>query len=256
MLMGEEIRWEPRALTLDRLSWEEFRDYLADGTDLALIPVGSTEQHGPNGSFAVDAGRAEIFARKLAERLYPKAFSVPVFSYGVSPHHLHFPGTLSLRPETFMMLLRDVIDSLYQHGVRKYFIINGHGGNAPALTLTLGELKRDYPDIKAGWASFTALGLDAVRDQVTSRVYGHACEIEMSQAMYLAPWTVKEARSAGAVCASTNKGPGAFPIHWAQGFEEMTENGALGDARNARWDWGRDMVELALDRLTEELENL
>jgi len=245
------------ALILNRMSWPEIKEEMDEELDTVLIPVGSTEQHGPNGSFGVDSGRAEGFVHKLAERLYPKAVAVPVISYGVAPHHMNFPGTITLKPETLMQVLQEVVDSLYQHGFRKFFFANGHGGNRPVMTLLMGRLKDKYPDITASWASFTSVASDVLKDNITSETHGHACEGEISQAMYLAPWTVKEDRQPGKIKISSDELDKSMArkrsINQAQTFDEITDNGALGDATKADWELGEQIVETALDRLEEYL---
>ncbi len=240
---------EARALILDRMSWVELEAKMKEGLDLVLIPVGSTEQHGPNGTFGVDSGRAEGFVARLAERLYPRALAVPVISYGIAPHHMNFPGSITLQPETFLAVLEDVVDSLYQHGFRKFFFANGHGGNRPAMTLLMGKIKAQYPDVQAAWSSFTSAAGDVIRERVKSSTHGHACEAEMSQAMYLAPWSVKEDRVPGDILLSPEQLAERRIISRAATFDELTANGALGDASQASWDLGRDIIETALGRI-------
>ncbi len=246
---------EPQYLTLERLSWPELSRRMEEGTDLVLIPVGSTEQHGPNGSFTVDTGRADGFVTRLAERMYPRALAVPAVPYSLSPHHMNFPGTITLTPETFLIMMGEIVDSLYRHGFRKFFFANGHGGNRPALTLLMGQLREDYPDIKAAWASFTSVASDVVAEGVESDTHGHACEGEMSQAMYLAPWTVKEERVPGDIVMDEGDYALRGTISPALKFDEITANGALGDASRARWDLGQRIIETALDRVQEYLED-
>ncbi|MFO8060537.1 MAG: creatininase family protein [Bacillota bacterium] len=252
--MGCEER-EAKSLILNRMSWVELEERMEEGLDLVLIPVGSTEQHGPNGTFGVDSGRAEGFVKRLAERLYPRAVAIPVVSYGISPHHMNFPGSITVQPETFLAVLEDIVDSLYQHGFRKFFFANGHGGNRPALTLLMGKIKADYPDVQAAWSSFTYVAKDVISERVKSATYGHACEGEMSQAMYLAPWAVKEDRVPGDVIMSPEQLAERDIISRAATFDEMTANGALGDASQASWELGRDIVETALDRIEASLRD-
>ncbi len=252
--MTEECS-DPRAWILDRMSWLEVDEQMQNGMDLVLIPVGSTEQHGPNGTFGVDSGRAEGFVRRLAERLHPRALAVPVMPFGIAPHHMNFPGTLTVEPETFIAVLEDLVDSMYQHGFRKFFFANGHGGNRPAMTLLMGKLRARYPDIDAAWASFTSAASDVIREKVDSFTHGHACEAEISQAMYLAPWSVKEERRPGEVVMSEDEYSRRKYISRAETFDEITQNGALGDATKANWELGREIAEKALDEIEQYLRD-
>ena len=93
-----------RAHILPEMTWPEAKEALALA-ELALIPVGSFEQHGPHGTFEVDTGRAYGFGKLLAARMYPQVVLSPVVNIGVSYHHLNFPGTITLRPETFMAVV-------------------------------------------------------------------------------------------------------------------------------------------------------
>ncbi len=246
---------EPEAWILDRMSWPEVEEQMENGMDLVLIPVGSTEQHGYNGTFGVDTGRAEGFVRRLAERLYPRALAVPAVPYGIAPHHMNFPGTMTLEPETFIAVLEDLVDSMYRHGFRKFFLANGHGGNRPAMTLLMGKLRARYPDIDASWASFTSAASDIIRENVDSSTHGHACEAEISQAMYLAPWSVKEDRRPGEVVMSEEEYQRRQYIGRAETFDDITRDGALGDATKASWDLGKKIAEKALDEIADYLRD-
>lgn len=116
------------------MTWPELEAAMAE-IRLVVIPVGATEQHGPHATFATDAVRAYEFSLRLAERLYPEVLVVPVMPFGVSPHHMTFPGTITLSGETFMQVLYEVVESLAEHGFERFLFVNGHGGNRPALEL-------------------------------------------------------------------------------------------------------------------------
>jgi creatinine amidohydrolase len=233
------------------MTWPEFRSAL-EKVEIALIPVGSTEQHGPHGTFGVDAGRAAGFARLLGAKLYPRAVVAPLLPYGVSPHHMKFPGTITLDPETFLHVCEQIVDSLHQHGLRKFFFINGHGGNRPALSMLMQRLMVKYEDSRCGWTSFTSLARTARAKHVLSPITGHACEGEMSQALILAPWTFrKEAAVAGDLLVE--RGFKVEGIEVPQRFDILTRNGALGDATKASETAGEEIVQEALEAAYEYL---
>ena len=125
---------------IERMTTAEVSAALAE-TQTALLPVGSTEQHAYL-SLLVDALIPERLAREAAEPLGIRVF--PVVPYGLSPYFSAFPGTVTLRLETYCRLLRDILDSLSRAGFRRIVLLNGHGGNAPAGSLAL-EWMADHP---------------------------------------------------------------------------------------------------------------
>ena len=96
--------------------------------DRCVVPMGSTEQHGYL-SVAVDAILAERVACEAAEPLGVPVF--PVLSYGITPYFRAFPGTISLRLDTYQRIVADVLASLAGVGFRRIVFVNGHGGNSP-----------------------------------------------------------------------------------------------------------------------------
>jgi len=125
------------------MNWMQVEDYLKCD-DRAVLPVGSTEQHAQL-SLMVDCILSERVSIDAAEPL-----GVPVFppvNYGITPYFRAFPGTISLRLETFVRVVRDILDSMADHGFKRIVIVNGHGGNSPAQTLSQ-EWMTDHPGIK------------------------------------------------------------------------------------------------------------
>lgn len=96
-----------------------------------VVPCGSVEQHGPHLPFGTDTYAAESIATRLAEHL--DALVAPIGPLGVTPIHMPFAGTITLRPATFVALLEDVCESLVQHGARRFVVVNWHEGNAAAI---------------------------------------------------------------------------------------------------------------------------
>ncbi len=118
-------------MKISEMNWSQVESYLAKD-DRAVLPTGSTEQHAQL-SLAVDAILAERVSVEAASPLGIPVF--PAVSYGISPYFMGFPGTVTLRVETFIKVIGDILDSLAAHGFRRIVIVNGHGGNAPAQSL-------------------------------------------------------------------------------------------------------------------------
>lgn len=244
-----------KALILSQMTWEDARAAL-ETAELAIIPTGSFEQHGPHMTFEVDTARAAAFGKLLAERLSPRVVLAPPISFGVSYHHMDFPGTITLRAETFQAIIYDLVWSLREHGVKQFFFVNGHGGNKPSLDVMAVRLRHEL-GVRVAWSSFISLAADVKKGRVKSEITGHACEGETSQAMYLAPHVVKRERlTRGAVKGYPYKFLGKgnnSSIVVPYTFAELTENGALGDATQATEEFGKEMIDAALAKASEFL---
>ncbi len=117
-------------------TWPAVERYLERSSGV-VVPVGSTEQHGPTGLLGTDAICAEVVARGVGEAA--GALVAPTLWLGMSEHHMAFPGTITLRPSTLLLVVRDLALSLARHGFRRLFFVNGHGGNGPALQAGIFE---------------------------------------------------------------------------------------------------------------------
>jgi creatinine amidohydrolase len=197
-----------------------------------------------------DLAVAEAFAKRLSEDLGELAALCPPVPYGLSEHHLSFPGTLTLRPGTFMSLLADLIESLSRWNMKRVIVVNGHGGNIDAIRLAARTARRDHGVLVSGltWAQLAA---EESAAHASSDAYGHACEIETSVAMVLAPSSVRAEliRHPGersSVDPLTD--PPAPKADMPTWFEEWTEDGALGDPTQATKETGTAVVEAAYRR--------
>ena len=124
-------------MRLQLCTWIEVDSYLERSTGI-IIPVGSTEQHGPTGFLGTDALCPEMIAFKIGERL--KVMVAPTINIGMAQHHLAFSGSITLRPSTLISLVCDVVNSLRLHGFNRFFFLNGHGGNIATLNAAFAEI--------------------------------------------------------------------------------------------------------------------
>ena len=122
-------------------SWQQVEAYLKNSQTI-IIPVGSTEQHGPTGLLGTDAICPEAIAlecEKLCDVLV-----APTFNVGNAHHHLGFPGTISLKPSTMILAVKDWVASLVKHGFKNIIWFNGHGGNIAPLGTAFVDIYADY----------------------------------------------------------------------------------------------------------------
>jgi creatinine amidohydrolase len=129
---------------LEKMTWKEIGVALKAGTDTAIITIGATEQHGPQLALASDSATGDCLAREIAERV-GRTLITPNIRLGISPHHMNFPGTITVRSEVLKSLVYEYVHSLAWHGFRHIFIIPTHGTNfkmAGELEVELGKL---YP---------------------------------------------------------------------------------------------------------------
>lgn len=246
-----------KSYDLTAMTWEEVEEALKT-VQLAIIPIGAHEQHGPHMVESCDAVLAEKMAEKLGERLFPHALITPTVNMGVSSHHLNFPGTISLQPSTLIAILKDMITSLKRHGIQKFLFLNSHGGNQSTLNVASTMLTEEM-DIDIYYAKTTASAKKAIASFITSPLFGHSCEREVSEALYLAPYLIRSDKLTQGEIQETGRWKQLRPGNALQGFyryEEMTANGCIGDATKASREIGEQIVEEALDNLTKELQQL
>lgn len=179
-----------KSVWLQELTWEDVDEYLKQD-DTIIFPVGSTEQHGPAGPLGVDSYVAIALAEDAAKRA--GVLCTPPLWFGDSPHHMEFPGSISLRTETLVEVAKDVIRSLAKHGFRKILIINGHKGtNIAGLTTACRYLHQyELPDVMLALADpmFLAKG---IAGEIKESAEHHAGELEISHVWYKFPHLIKQ----------------------------------------------------------------
>lgn len=246
---------ERQGLLLSDLSWPEVRD-IRDQVELVLLPVGSNEQHGPNLAVKMDIVSCAEFCRRASAMMRPRVAVAPAVPWGVSFHHMNFPGTITLSTETFIQVLVEVIASLQHHGFERFLIVNGHGGNVAAMNVAAVRASEELQVGFVGACSYFAFpDKDISANHVTSPITGHACEVETSLAMDLVPSIVKQDSLAAGEITELQKGFNQQAKRYGASipyrFDRLTRNGALGDATKASAQFGRELVQSGLKNFTE-----
>jgi len=186
-------------MRLQLMSWPEVEAHLEQSVGI-IVPIGATEQHGPTGLIGTDAICAEALAWRAGE--LTDAVVGPTLSVGMSEHHMHFPGSITLRPTTLIAVVRDVILSLARHGFRRIFFVNGHGGNTPSLNAAFFEVYTDAPQLLADGDDLRCLTGEwwqtPSAERLSAELFGdrdgdHATASEVSMAAAAYPDHVKTA---------------------------------------------------------------
>ncbi|WP_458190382.1 creatininase family protein [Haladaptatus sp. NG-WS-4] len=217
-------------------------------TNLAVLPVGSTEQHGPHAPLGTDCLNAEAVAEAGAEAYDGDVVVAPPVSVGVSEEHRQFSGTLWVSEDTFRQYVRETVASLAHHGWNRVVIVNGHGGNVAALREVAGQITR-HDDVYA--VPFT--WFEAVGDHRSDM--GHAGPLETALLRFVHPELVREERIDDA-SEGASDGWGEWVSYTNLAFDsaEFTANGVVGDPEEGDEERGEELLELATQSLVKLLE--
>jgi creatinine amidohydrolase len=260
---GEEIMTDTtrslaqEPLLLADLSSPETRDLLPQ-IEMVLVPVGAHEQHGPNIAVSTDTISADALCRAAAARVASSVAVAPAVPWGVSWHHLRFAGTISLRQSTLIAVLEDIIGSLHAHGMRRFLVVNGHGGNNAAITTAIEQIKQDTGVPLIASVFGYALIAEQAKMLLPPEAIGHGGGDEAAVVMAVEPHRAKA--SAFAAPRPTGRQVETAALLRAYGgslarrYDEVTHNGATGDATSASPEIGRQILDGAARRLAEIIE--
>jgi creatinine amidohydrolase len=178
------------------MTWPQIQEAVKQGK-VVIIPTGSIEQHGTALPMNVDSNSVDSIARAAA--IKSGQIVTPPLVFGGSSFWRRFPGTMYLRPETFKMVIEDLVYSLLEAGFKKIFILNGHRPNMWFLDPAVVDLVDKYYEQFKFTISFSSYwDMPGVRDELNrlrkgeKGSMGHACEAETSLTMYLQPGLVRE----------------------------------------------------------------
>jgi creatinine amidohydrolase len=233
---------------------------LADRDAVVIVPVGSTEQHGPHLPTQVDSllvHEIALRAARLAAATTPVVVAPTVWS-GLAEHHMSLGGTLSLDLTTFFALLRCICRSLVRQKFRRILLLNGHGGNIAALTAVVNELAVEF-GVPISATTYWPLASEAfARILERQKTVRHACEAETSMLLALSPELVDMSRiddAVGPTERELTEIAGTEAVHRWRSFKSRTRHGAIGDARTANADKGQKLLTAAAEAVAKIITN-
>ena len=248
---------EPRTYLWAEMSWPAAADRLKE-TDVALLPVGAIEQHGPHLPLDVDTFDAEYLCRAVAARCSdPKPLVLPTIPYGVSYHHDRFPGTLSISNETLSRLVYDIGVSAARNGITKLLIVNGHGGNSPTLNHAAQMINRDthiFVAVDTGESSD-----EEIYQTVVTPNDVHAGEVETSTTLAVRPELVDMSKAAPDIPRFSSKYldfTSSEGVPWYAFTDRISESGVMGDPTKSSREQGEAIWEIMIRHLTLFVEEL
>ncbi|WP_128476657.1 creatininase family protein [Halorussus pelagicus] len=241
------------SVRLAERTWTEIERELEDGTRTAVVAVGSVEQHGPHLPVVMDALTGDELAERIADEL-GDALAAPTIRPGCSGHHMEFPGTITIPPETLMDLIRGYCRSLDEHGFEHVVLVPTHGGNFAPVNTVAPELGRELDANVVALADLPELmelqneGLRDAGVEYEQPVV-HAGAVETAIVLAVAEELVRtDELEAG------HEGEISTARLLSEGFASITENGVLGDPREGTAEAGEAILERIANAYVERIE--
>jgi creatinine amidohydrolase/Fe(II)-dependent formamide hydrolase-like protein len=231
-------------------SWPEIEAYLKTSKAI-IIPIGSTEQHGPNGLIGTDCICPQIIARRAGDEA---GFLVgPTFNVGQAQHHMAFPGTITLRPSTMIAAMTDWAGSLARHGFERLYWLNGHGGNISTINAAFSEIYHgaaSAPPLRCllrNWWELSGV-MDLCKQFFPVGEGSHATPSEVSVSYFAHPEAVKRVEMSPKIAPTG-------PIHDAEDYRRRFPDGRIGsDPSQANMEAGEKLVAKAVSGLIAEFK--
>ena len=239
------------------LTWRQAKTRIKK-MDVALLPVGALEQHGPHLPLDTDAFDADYLARRVAEACSdPKPLVLPLIPFGVSYHHADFTGTVGISNDTLAKMIYEIGMSVSRNGIRKLVIINGHGGNSPALNYAAQMINRDariFVCVDTGETS--DVDIDKIIDTPNDV---HAGEIETSTGLAVRPQLVQMDRAKKHIPKFSSRYlnfTSKRGVLWYAYTRKISSSGVMGDPTKASAAKGDRIWEIMIAHLVSLVEDL
>lgn len=232
---------------------------LAKRNAVVILPIGSTEQHGPHLPTQVDSRLGTEVAHRAARKMYPKHPTIvaPTIPYGMSEHHMSLSGTITLDYPTMAAVLGCACESILRHGFKRVFILNGHGGNTDGIYTFISEftIKHRVPIAGGTYWNIAQAEIAALLDK--QKYLLHACEAETSMMLALTPEliareTLSQMHGEYVPGLSAIPGVNAGVYRWRQ-IGTRSPNGVIGEAGAASPEKGVKLLDAISDAVARAL---
>ncbi|MBC7952890.1 MAG: creatininase family protein [Rhodospirillaceae bacterium] len=240
-------------MRLQLATWPQVDAYLAHCKS-AILPIGSTEQHGPTGLIGTDALCAEAIAHRVGDML--GVMVAPTIAVGMAQHHMEFPGSMTLRPSTLMAVVRDCLLSLVRHGFRRVLLVNGHGGNAATVHAAFAETQMELDALSPRPELHTRLinwwEMPEI-DRLSAELYGNSVGAHATPPELALTWALHPETADNRVLEPRLAPRGSF--HGAADFRARFPDGRIGsDPSLATPAHGERMLETAAAEIARVAE--
>lgn len=239
------------------MTWPEIRAAAADDR-VVVVPIGTVEDHGPHLPVDTDVRIIDAICERACAATRDTSLLLPPVWHGYSPHHMDFPGPITIPYDVFVEYLRGITRSLAAHGFRRIILANGHGSNMPLVNMAARLTIIDQPDtICCDYMYlFTPQGtkaIESIREAPFPGGMGHACELETSIYLALCPELVQMEKATRDLTQPPSdyfyqdwmSGPGSMMEWWST----LTRDGVMGDATLATKEKGDVLLSAAVEEL-------
>ena len=255
----------PKTFHYGELTWPEVRE-TASRPCVAVVPIATIEDHGPHLPIDTDLRLCNAVCEEAVSRARDRAILVPAINHGYSPHHMDFPGAITIGAHTLIDYGVDVCRSLAHHGFKKILIVNGHGSNTPFIDI-IARLTVVETNVLAAAVNYWAApgvreAAEGLRESDRIGGMNHACEFETSLYLALRPDLVEMAKAARELSHRPTKnywtdlvggdGPLVMMEHWSA----LTESGVMGDPTKATAEKGRTLLDAAARGIVELIDEM